>query len=221
MPKARPYIPWLTIAAILLVTTAALKLEGRILWCDCGHSWLLVSDVWSHHCSPHPFDPYSLTHLSHGLIFFTALALLAPRLSIPWRLCTAIAIAAAWEIVENSTFIIDRYRTATMSLDYLGDSVINSLGDIASCWIGFVIAQRVGWRWTLAIFLAIELVLLALIRDNLTLNVIMLIYPIHVIKAWQSVGHSAVFICLAAAPPSHPAASPAPPRPSAGSPPVP
>jgi hypothetical protein len=98
-------------------------------------------------------------------------------------------IAAAWEIAENSTFIIERYRHATMSLHYLGDSIGNSTGDILSCVVGFMLAKRLGlWR-SIALFLAMELLLLVLIRDNLTLNIVMLIHPVTVIRAWQTAGH--------------------------------
>ncbi len=176
-------------AAIAALTIVLLKAEGRRWWCACGRPWPWITDVWTSHCSQHLLDPYSLTHLSHGLIFFMAFALICPGVSFAWRLCMAVAIASGWEILENSPLIINRYRTATMSLDYLGDSVGNSLGDILSCFLGFFLARRIGLVWTLALFAAIEIVLLALIRDNLTLNVLMLVYPVQAIKAWQSVGH--------------------------------
>ena len=189
MPKSR-WDPWLAIGAILAWTAFALQLEGRRWWCACGRPWLWISDVWTSHCSQHLFDSYSLTHLSHGLIFYTAFALMLPRLALTWRLCISVAIAAGWEVLENSPYIINRYREETMSLDYLGDSIMNSLGDVLSCFLGFYLARWLGWRWTLALFIASELLLLALIRDNLTLNVIMLIWPIKAVKAWQSVGHT-------------------------------
>jgi len=140
--------------------------------------------------SQHLFDPYSITHVSHGLIFYGVLWLVARRMKMGWRFCIAIAIAAAWEILENSPFIINRYRNVTMSLEYLGDSVINALGDVASCGIGFVLARWMGWRWALALFVATEVLLLVLIKDNLTLNVIMLVWPLQAIKDWQMVGHA-------------------------------
>jgi hypothetical protein len=174
---------------ILAVTVPLLRWEGRRWWCLCGKPWVWASDVWSSHCSQHLFDPYTLTHISHGLIFCGVLAVAARRLAVAWRLCIAVALAAGWEVLENSALIINRYRAETMSLDYLGDSVGNSLGDILSCAIGFVIARRLGWRRSLAVFVALELVLLALIRDNLTLNVIMLAWPVPGIRAWQSAGH--------------------------------
>jgi hypothetical protein len=188
--------PWLVIGAMLGVTVVALRLEGRIWWCDEGDWAFWISDVWTSHCSQHFADPYTITHLSHGLIFWTVMYLGArwfPRLAVPerWRLSVAVGIAAAWEIVENSAFIINRYRTVTMSLDYIGDSVANAGGDVAACGLGFVIAKRVGWKWAMGIFAATEVFLFFWMRDNLTLNVIMLLWPVQAIKDWQSSGHIA------------------------------
>lgn len=182
---------WTLLAAgmLLAATVAALRFEGRLWYCARGDLSPWVTDVWTPHCSQHLADPYSLTHISHGLIFFFFFALVTPRLRPAWRLVASLAIAAGWEVLENSPLIISRYREATMSLDYLGDSITNSLGDIGSCALGFLFAQRLGWRWSLGLFAATELLLLWLIRDNLTLNVIMLIDPIEAIKQWQASGH--------------------------------
>jgi hypothetical protein len=180
---------WLAAALLIGATVGALRLEGRRWWCAGGEPWIWVSNVWSSHCSQHVFDPYSLTHVSHGLIFFAALLWLRPRWPVRWRLVVAIGIAAAWEVLENSPLVINRYRAATMSLDYLGDSVTNSLGDILSCLIGFALAARIGVLRSLAVLVALELLLLVLIRDNLTLNVLMLIHPVEAVKVWQSAGH--------------------------------
>jgi hypothetical protein len=191
MPRAKAaafLFPVLATAGLLAVTAGALRFEGRRWWCAQGDLSPWFSNVWSSHCSQHLFDPYSLTHISHGLIFYFFFALVAPRLALPWRLVLSLSIAAAWEVLENSSFVVNRYREATMSYDYLGDSVTNSLGDIASCSIGFVAARVLGpWR-SLALFAATELLLLWLIRDNLTLNVIMLVHPIEAVKQWQSAG---------------------------------
>ena len=100
----------LVILAILAITIIAMRIEGRVWWCDCGTFRFWISDVWTPHCSQHLLDPYSLTHFSHGLIFFSVLALIVPRMSLAWRLCIAIGIAAGWEILENSPLIINRYR---------------------------------------------------------------------------------------------------------------
>ncbi len=182
--------PQLASLAVLVTMVVALKIEGGIWWCARGDWSPWITDVWTPHCSQHVADPYSLTHFSHGLIFWGLFSLVGLRLSLNWKLVSAITIAAAWEVLENSPLIINRYRTVTMSLDYLGDSIINSLGDVLSCVIGFYAARWLGLWKTLALFVAIELVLLVLMRDNLTLNIIMLIHPIDAIKQWQSVGHA-------------------------------
>src|SRR5205085_9031858 len=109
-----------------------------------------------------------------------------PRLAPPWRLGLAVLVEALWEVVENSDFVIDRYRTATLALDYRGDTVANSLGDIVCCVAGYVLAGRLGFRGSVALFLVTEAVLLVWIRDDLLLNVIMLIHPVEAIKAWQT-----------------------------------
>jgi hypothetical protein len=179
----------LIILAILAIMVIAMRIEGRVWWCDCRTFRVWIGDVWTSHCSQHLFDPYSLTHFSHGLIFFSVLALLAPRMSMAWRLCIAIGIAAGWEILENSPLIINRYRTATMSLDYLGDSVVNAVGDVMCCFAGFFVARWLGWWKTLALFLALEIALVIWIRDSLLLSTFMLISPIEAIKTWQSSGH--------------------------------
>lgn len=167
----------------------ALRVEACRWWCACGQPWPWITDVWTSHCSQHLADPYSLTHISHGMLFYGALAWLRPRWEIGWRLCIAVAIAASWEVLENSPPIIERYRATTMSLDYLGDSVMNALGDILACGIGFFIARWLGFLRSVLMLAASEVFLLILMRDNLTLNVLMLVYPVPAIKAWQSVGH--------------------------------
>jgi hypothetical protein len=181
---------WLAAAALLILAAALLRAEGRIWWCECGEPRPWISDVWTRHCSQHLADPYTVTHISHGLLFFIVLARAAPRLDIGWRRAALVAAAAFWEVLENSPVIIERYRTETMSLDYLGDSIINSLGDILAAVLGFMLARRIGLVWSLALFAASELALLAVMRDNLTLNVLMLIHPIDAIKVWQTAGHA-------------------------------
>lgn len=184
-----PAVPLAALALILLATVAALRYEGRIWWCECGTPRPWVGDVWSSHCSQHLSDPYSLTHLSHGLIFFGVLYPLRRWIGQAWRFVIAAAVAAGWEVLENSAFIIQRYRDSTMSLEYMGDSVVNAVGDIACCAAGFWLARWLGWWRTTLLFVGSEVLLLALIRDNLTLNVIMLVYPIEAVKAWQAAGH--------------------------------
>jgi hypothetical protein len=176
----------LAVAAVTALLVLVVRLEGRVWFCECRTLLFWIADAYSSHTSQHLLDPYSLTHLQHGLIFYWALLWLAPRASWQTRLVAATAIEAAWEIVENSEFVINRYRDATAALGYTGDSVINSLGDLLACVLGFAIAGKIGWRWTLALFIGIEAGLVLWIRDSLLLNVLMLFYPLEAVKDWQT-----------------------------------
>ncbi|MBX3382861.1 MAG: DUF2585 family protein [Phycisphaeraceae bacterium] len=193
--------PAAAVGGVTLAMVVAMLAQVRVWFSTTGHVALWHPDVWSSECSQQLFDPYSLTHLSHGLIFaglFGWLGGVAARRAgwawageRRWQFVAAIATAALWEGVENSAWVIDRYRSVTMSLEYLGDSVFNALGDLISCAIGFVIAHRLGVLKTCALFAASELFLLWFIRDNLTLNVVMLLWPIEAIKEWQTAGQPA------------------------------
>jgi len=191
-------------AVALVVTFAAtafvLRAEGRVWFCECWQPRLWISEANGPHTSQHLFDPYSLTHLEHGLLFFCLLIWLLPdRPSTSeldgaatsarrrvLRFWIATLIECGWEILENSAWVINRYREGTAALGYTGDSVWNSLGDVMSCVAGYLLAMSLGWRRTLALFVLIEIALVFWIRDNLTLNVVMLLYPIEAIKAWQA-----------------------------------
>jgi hypothetical protein len=177
--------PWLAIIAVLVATAVQLHFQGRLWFCSCGQLYLWVGDVWSSDNSQHLFDPYSFTHLLHGVAFFWLLVWTVPRLAPVWRLSLAITVEALWEVIENSEFIIQRYREATAALGYQGDTIVNSLGDILMCGLGFGLALYLGFRRSLVLFVVTEVVLLFWIRDSLILNVVMLIYPIEAIKAWQ------------------------------------
>jgi|SRR5687768_2235809 len=179
--------PWLAAAGVTVLMIFALRGQGRIWWCKSGDVALYVHQAWnSTHTSQHLFDPYSFTHVLHGVLFFWLAGLLFCKLSLNWQFFIAIAAEAGWEVLENSAFIIARYRQNTASLDYFGDSVMNSVGDVAACALGFGIAAAIGrWR-SLIFFFAVELVLLLWIRDGLLLNILMLIYPIDAIKSWQT-----------------------------------
>ncbi len=186
-------LPWIVIAGMFASMVISMQLMGRVWWCEEGDWAFWISDVWTSHCSQHFADPYTITHMSHGLIFWTAIFFWGrwmPAWSVPmrWRLPVAVGIATAWEILENTPMVINRYRTVTMSLDYMGDSIANAAGDVAACMLGFVIARRLGWKWAMGILLVTEIVLLFWIRDNLTLNVIMLFWPIEAVKQWQAGG---------------------------------
>ena len=133
-------------------------------------------------------DPYSFSHVVHGLLFFGALWLLARRLPVGYRFLLAVLLEAGWEVLENSPLVIDRYRSATIALGYAGDSVLNSTSDILMMSLGFLMASRVRWWLSVAALVAMELGCLLWIRDNLTLNIVMLVHPIEAIKAWQLAG---------------------------------
>jgi uncharacterized protein DUF2585 len=185
----RRVLPWLAIAVVLVGTALLLRSQGRLWVCSCGYLLLWSSDSWGSDNSQHLLDPYSFTHLVHGFLLCGLLALILPRLSAVWRLWLVVSIEAVWELVENSEFVIRRYRQQTAALGYHGDTIVNSLGDIIVCGLGFVLAQRLGFRLTVALFALTEVTLAIVIRDNLTLNVVMLIHPIEAIKEWQAAGH--------------------------------
>jgi hypothetical protein len=180
--------PVLVCVSVMVATAVALRWQGRLWWCACGRWSPWSSDAWGSHTSQHLFDPYSFTHVSHGLVLYGVLAVILRRVPLGWRLTFAVCLECAWELVENSAFVIARYRSATASVGYEGDTVANSLGDILTCAVGFWLASRLGLRWSLALFTVVELVLLWWIRDNLTLNVVMLIYPLDAVRAWQNGG---------------------------------
>jgi hypothetical protein len=182
-------LPGLAIVAVLAATAYQLRSQGRLWWCSCDYLLLWSGDPWSSDNSQHLLDPYSFTHLLHGFVLCGLLALIVPRLSPVWQLWLAVSIEALWEVLENSEFVIRRYREETAALGYHGDTIVNSLGDILVCGLGFVFARRLGLRRTLALFVLTEIALAIWIRDNLTLNILMLIYPIEAVKEWQAGGH--------------------------------
>jgi hypothetical protein len=166
----------------------ALRLQGRLWLCACGRLTPWVGDAWSADTSQHLFDPYSFTHVLHGFAFCGLLALVLPRAGWRWRLLLAVAAEAAWEVFENTRYVINRYRETTAALGYAGDTVVNSLGDIAACALGFLLARRLGALRTLLLFAATEVLLLLWIRDSLLLNILLLLYPSEKLRAWQA-GH--------------------------------
>jgi len=184
------YLPWLLAIIIIAATVIVLYWHGRIWWCKWDAPYLLwSSDAWSKHSSQHLFDPYSFTHLLHGLLFYAASFLIfRRRLSLAWLLFITVFAESGWEILENSKAVIERYRTATFSLDYFGDSIVNSFGDILSCTAGFLVAHKLAFWRSLFLFALVEIILIFTIRDSLLINIIMLIHPIEAIKAWQTGG---------------------------------
>lgn len=185
----RRTLPWLAIVVVLVGTAYRLRSQGRLWWCSCDYLLLWSGDAWSSDNSQHLLDPYSFTHVLHGFVLCGLLALAGARLAPVWQLWVAVSIEALWEVVENSEFVVRRYREETAALGYQGDTIVNSLGDILVCGFGFLLARRLGLRRTLAVFAVTEVALIFWIRDSLLLNVLMLIFPIDAIKAWQAAGH--------------------------------
>ena len=174
-------------AVLMLAATAALLLlMGRPPICTCRTIALWVNESNSSRTSQMLADWYSFSHVVHGLLFYAGLWLLLRRWPVEWRFLVALAVEAGWEILENTPMIIDRYREETAALGYTGDSVFNSVSDIAMMSLGFLIARRLPVWWSVALVLVLELIPLVVIRDNLTLNVWMLLAPSDAIKAWQA-----------------------------------
>lgn len=171
------------VVALMLVFVGVLWASGRPWVCKTGIGFW--TGAWTRCTSQHLFDPYSLTHVLHGAIFYWVLRLAAPKLALYWRMFAAIGIEVAWELVENSQWVIERYRQSTASLDYAGDSILNSTGDVLATIVGFALASRFSWKVAVVAFIVVELGLLLTIRDNLTLNVLMLFAPSDTIKQWQ------------------------------------
>lgn len=178
--------PLLVTLAIIALTAVWLLWIGREPICKCGYVKLWHGQVVSSENSQHISDWYTPSHIIHGFVFFGLLWFFARRLSLGWRLAMAAAIEAAWEIVENSDAVIERYRSVTISLDYYGDSVLNVVADILAMIAGFLLAARLPVWLTVALALLFEAVTIWLIRDGLALNVLMLVWPVEAIANWQS-----------------------------------
>jgi len=173
-------------ATVLAAMIGLLRAEGRMFLCACGHFAVWVSNWCSSTTSQQLLDPYSLTHILHGFLFFWLITLLLRPMPRGWQLWLALLFESAWEVFENTPYVINKYRTETAALGYQGDTIVNSLGDLACALVGFLVARRLGARRSLIVFLLIELVLTVWIHDSLLLQILMLIRPIQAIKLWQT-----------------------------------
>jgi len=172
-------------ALVLLALIVLLHAEGRRLLCACGHFAVWVGDWCSSNTSQQLLDPYSLTHVLHGFLFFWLIALLFKRMPRAWQFWLALLLESAWEVFENTSFVINKYRTETAALGYQGDTIVNSLGDLTCALIGFVVARRLGVRRSLIVSVLIEVILSVWIHDSLLLQILMLVRPVEAVKLWQ------------------------------------
>lgn len=181
---------WAVVAFLaVIVLTGGIELGmGRSLFGPDGRFGWWEGSIWSNECSQRLVDPYSPSHVVHGMVFYGLLWLVARSLPVHGRFLIAVLLEAGWEILENSPLIIERYRQVTIALGYDGDSVLNSLSDIAMMSLGFLVAFRFRPWVTVAVLAAMEVGCALWIRDNLTLNIIMLVHPMEGIKTWQMGG---------------------------------
>ena len=174
------------VVVLMLITGAIEHQMGRPWTYRNGPVRIWSGDVASDQNSQQVADPYAFTHLTHGALFCALTRVALPTAAVPLRLLTTVGLEAAWEAYENTDTVIERYRAVTISLGYYGDSVLNSMCDIVACLIGFGLTARLPRRVTLAWVVAVEVVLAFWIRDNLTLNLLMLIAPMDAIRTWQA-----------------------------------
>jgi hypothetical protein len=182
--------PWTVAVAIGLTAVDALVLHlmGRRLWCSCGSPSPWAWDIWSSHNSQHLIDPYTFTHVLHGALYYAVLRLLLGARRPSLRALLAVMIEVGWEIGENTNTVIAAYREATIALNYYGDSVANSVGDVIAFALGYTAVMRLPVWVSVVAFVAVEAALLLTIRDGLILNIVMLLHPFSAIKTWQMGG---------------------------------
>lgn len=187
-PLPPRHILWsaLTLIALLTFTVYFLHSQGRFWICTCGYVKLWAGDIWNNlDNSQHLLDPYSFSHIEHGILFYWLVYLLLPRLRLAWRFVVAMTIEAGWEMFENSSMVIQRYNETTISKGYTGDTIINSLSDLTMCALGFWLAHYLGFRRSLIVVIAIEAVMILWIHDSMIINIVMLLFPIPALRNWQ------------------------------------
>lgn len=174
------------IVVILGLQALGLFALGHVTVCKCGYIKFWHGIPGSSENSQHLADWYTFSHVIHGFLLYFLLRLILPRAPISFLLVLAVTIEAGWEILENTSFIIDRYRSETISFNYFGDSIVNSLADTAAMIVGFVVAGQAPVWLTVVLIIVFEAIPLYAIRDNLTLNIIMLLHPFDAIHQWQA-----------------------------------
>ena len=183
--RIRTLVPAITIVAAAAIVE---RLMGRVPWCTCGSIKLWHGVVQSSENSQHISDWYTFSHVIHGIGFYALLTLIGRWVSREHRFVLAVLLESAWEVFENTPFVIDRYRAATISLDYYGDSIVNSVCDIGAMMFGFWLAGRLPWWASLTLVIVMEVGVGYAIRDNLTLNILMLLHPSEAVRRWQMGG---------------------------------
>jgi len=176
---------WTLVAGMMLVQAVVLHLLGRVWICACGTIRLWVGDMHSSELSQQILDWYTPSHVIHGILFYGLLHLVMPRAPVLTRLAIAVGIEAAWEIAENSPAVIEEYRKQATAAGYTGDSILNSLLDTVAMMTGFALARLLPWQATVALALAAEIAVGAIVHDNLTLNILNFIHRFPAIEAWQ------------------------------------
>jgi hypothetical protein len=178
------------VAGVLALVATALRAMGRPWWCRAGDASLWSGEVFSPHNSQHLVDPYTFTHVLHGVALYALVWIVFRRCAGPvGRAWIGLGLEVAWEVIENTDAVIERYRAATISLDYYGDSVANSLGDIVAYGVGYATAAVLPTWVSVVGFFAVDGLMVLWIRDSLLLNVLMLVHPIDAMARWQSRGH--------------------------------
>ena len=178
---------FLYLVAIAMVMVFCLWWMGRVWWCEVGDLLPWSWDVWSPHNSQHLVDPYSLSHVEHGIGLFLLLGALRVRpFTASSKAAVVAVVEAVWEVTENTSFMIERYRETTISLDYYGDSILNSLSDYVMCLLGVAIARSLSSKVALVVLFSLEAISVIWIRDSLLLNILMLVWPVDAIREWQS-----------------------------------
>lgn len=183
--QVRAAYGWAALIVVLIaLMMARLWAVGQPLLCDCGFG-IVTFQAWGARTSQLLLDPYSTSHVLHGFIFAGGLWYFRRWLGVGARVALATVIEIGWELLENSPLVIDRYRATTAAVGYTGDSVLNATGDVLCCLLGFWLAGRLGWRRSLVLCVVIELLMVLIYRDNLTLNVLMLLWPLPAVREWQ------------------------------------